>query len=90
MGMKACSVETVGCQSIWTEMESAPVVMNTVHFCPRPDADSRRDGEKKGKTARKSEEKRRCEGNLPTKRGKEINDTGNEGNKGKGRLLHRV
>ena len=36
VGMKACSAETVGCQSIWEEMESAPVVTNILHFCLRP------------------------------------------------------
>lgn len=34
--MKACSVETVGCQSIWIEMENTPVVTNIVHFGLRP------------------------------------------------------
>lgn len=33
MEMKACSAETVCCHCIWSEMQSAPVVINIVYFC---------------------------------------------------------
>lgn len=75
MGMKACSVETVGCQSIWTEMESAPVVMNTVHFCPRPPQQTLMQiaggmGKKKGRRPERVKKKEDVKEIFPRKEGK--------------------